>query len=73
MKFKIHGTIVPPRGTPGANGAYMVDLEIECPQRLGRLIAAAGATLAENQNMPGDVREYFELLLERSMVDERIA
>ncbi len=73
MKFKIHGKIVPPRGTPGANYPYVVDLEIECPQRLGRLIAVAGAKLAEDQNMPGDVREYFELLLERSMADERIA
>lgn len=31
MKARIHGTIVPPRGTPGANGAYMVDLVVEIP------------------------------------------
>ncbi len=29
MKAKVTGSIIPPRGTPGANGAYLVDLELE--------------------------------------------
>ena len=29
MKYRVKGTVVPPRGTPGANGAYMVDLDVE--------------------------------------------
>jgi hypothetical protein len=69
VKFTIKGTIKPPRGTTGANG-YLVDLEIECPQRLARLIAIAGATLAEDQNMAGEVRDYWTLLVEKTMVEE---
>ena len=30
-KIRVKGTIVPPRGTPGANGAYLVDLDVEVP------------------------------------------
>ena len=34
MKIKITGAITPPRGTPGANSAYLVDLEMEIPEAL---------------------------------------
>ncbi|MCK5712977.1 MAG: hypothetical protein KAI25_09685 [Hyphomicrobiaceae bacterium] len=31
VKIRLKGTIQPPRGTPGANGAFLVDLEMEIP------------------------------------------
>ncbi len=34
MKLKVTGSIQPPRGTPGANSAYIVDLEIDVPPGL---------------------------------------
>ncbi len=71
MKFHVKGTIRPPRGTPGANGAYTVDLEIEAPQRIGRLAALAGYVIASRvgDDVPGDVREWFAVALERAMRD----
>ena len=49
MKATVKGSIQPPRGTPGANGAYIVDLEIEIPDhykeasaRLDRVLGSLG-------------------------------
>lgn len=69
MKFHVKGTIRPPRGTPGANGTYTVDLEIETPQRVARLVTLAGHVLGNAGNVPHDVRHYFEVALERAMRD----
>lgn len=65
MKFRIKGTIVPPRGTPGANGAYVVDLDLEVPQRLARMIEAVGATSA-GVELPGELREFWALVIARA-------
>ena len=31
VAITVKGSIQPPRGTPGANGAYIVDLEVSVP------------------------------------------
>lgn len=69
MKFTVKGTIKPPRGTPGANGVYAVDLELECPQRLARLVALAGLAMAQNSSIAREVRDYWNLLLQKVMVE----
>ena len=63
MKFKIKGTIETFEGPLG------IDLEIETPQRVARLITLAGHVLGNAANVPGDVREYFAVALERAMRD----
>jgi hypothetical protein len=60
MKATVKGSIQPPRGTPGANGAFIVDLEVEIPNyfaeesaRLDRLIEAITAKLGAIANEIG--------------------
>ncbi len=66
MKFKVKGTVETFEGPLG------VDLEIEAPQRVARLITLAGYVIATRvgDDVPGDVREYFAVALERAMRDE---
>ena len=45
MKLKVRGSVQPPRGTPGANSAFLVDLEIDLPERVASLVELAGAVL----------------------------
>ena len=72
MKFHVKGSIRPPRGTPGANGAYSVDLEIETPKRVARLVTMVGYVMARRSRLeiPGDVAEWFAVALERAMREE---
>ena len=65
MKFHIKGSIRPPRGTPGANGAYLVDLDLEIPNRLARMIEAVGATSAGIE-LPGELREFWAITIARA-------
>ncbi len=65
MKFTIKGSIRPPRGTPGANGAYLVDLDLEVPERLARMIEAVGA-MSAGVELPGELREFWALTVERA-------
>lgn len=65
MKFRITGSIRPPRGTPGANGAYLVDLDLEVPKRLARMIEAVGA-MSAGVELPGELREFWALTVERA-------
>lgn len=59
MKYRVKGTIVPPRGTPGANGAYMVDLEVDGEEVAAKLTAtlgdpvALGARVRSDETAPG--------------------
>ena len=46
MKATIRGSITPPRGTPGANGAYIVDLEVDIPESMADRLLAALDTFA---------------------------
>lgn len=69
MKLTIKGTIQPPRGTPGANGAYTVDLDVEIPERIARLIEVAGVVISDAGEIPESVRQAFALSLERSTGD----
>ncbi len=39
MKATIRGTVRPPRGTPGANGVYTVDLVVEIADEEARHLA----------------------------------
>ena len=65
MKFRIKGSIQPPRGTPGANGAYIVDLDLEVPNRLARMIEAVGA-MSSGVEIPGELKEFWALTVLRS-------
>lgn len=65
MRFRITGSIRPPRGTPGANYPYLVDLEIEVPQRLARMIEAVGA-MSAGVELPGELREFWALTIARA-------
>ena len=47
VRVTVKGTIVPPRGTPGANGAYVVDLEVDVP--VHELFDWVDTFLAENR------------------------
>ena len=40
MKINVKGSITPPRGTPGANGAYLVDIDVELPEELVSVLTA---------------------------------
>lgn len=59
MKYRVKGTIVPPRGTPGANGAYMVDLEVDgegAPRTIAATLGdpvALGARVRSDDTAPG--------------------
>lgn len=44
MKYRVKGTIVPPRGTPGANGAYVVDLDVDGDDSFIQLLKDARAS-----------------------------
>jgi len=46
MKINIKGSITPPRGTPGANGAYLVDLDVELPVELVTRVMAGRSVSA---------------------------
>lgn len=65
MKFRIKGSIRPPRGTPGANGTYLVDLDLEVPNRLARMIEAVGA-MAAGVELPGELKEFWALTVARA-------
>ena len=45
MKLTVRGSVQPPRGTPGANSAFIVDLEIDLPERIAALVELAGCVL----------------------------
>lgn len=45
MIITVKGAITPPRGTPGANSAYMVDLEINVPDQAPTVTAPSGAVI----------------------------
>lgn len=64
MKFSVKGTVKPPRGTPGANGTFAVDLQVDVPERIARLVELAGAVIA-GQKVPDSVRQSFALAIER--------
>ncbi len=50
MKFTIRGTVQPPRGTPGANGAYVVDLTIEIPDSVTLEVEQRSGLRAESMD-----------------------
>ena len=66
MKFKVKGTV------ETFDGPLGIDLEIETPKRVARLITLAGYVIASRvgDDIPGNVREYFAVALERAMRDE---
>ena len=68
MKMTVKGTVQPPRGTPGANGAFIFDLEVELPERMAALVELAGAVLCAAKGTAERMtaaRDRWEIALEK--------
>ena len=68
MKLSIKGTVIPPRGTAGANGAFIFDLDVELPERMAALVELAGAVLCGAKGRADahvSARQRWQLALEK--------
>ncbi len=78
MKYRVKGTVVPPRGTPGANGAYMVDLDVESEDEMATVLrdafvakqGDAGGTLLLRS--PSDVAMRLAKAVRRLYTEDRL-
>ncbi len=68
MKLTVRGSVQPPRGSPGANSAFIVDLEIDLPEQIGALVELAGAVLCAAKGTAERMtaaRDRWEITLEK--------
>lgn len=59
MKFRVHGHV------DTGVGPVAVDVEVEVPKRVALLVTLAGFVLGKDPDVPGSIREEFELALDR--------